>query len=256
MSAKVTVEINGKKYAGDLPPIAPTPAPTPAPAEEIVVTPKNYKSLLKNIGNVNFGGSTEQYVQVTADQVRLELPCGYENVEISGRVKIVKAGTNQRYLIQLYGRGGHHGNTVTVPMPDNTGYCMGCCYKGRFLNTNSLIVKEVTHPAYCANRVTDQEEYPALVGRWAEVKTTIVNTSRNDVQIKNYVDNKLVGETIDSGNWSYSGNDFTENCAPRRYGNTGKRQRDEILNKPGVLVAWRTDGGTIWQFEWLKARKL
>jgi hypothetical protein len=236
------------------------PDPVP-PVEEIIVTPANYKSLLKNIDDANFTGSTAQYVQVTGTAeskygVRLELPCNWENVEISAKIKIVKIGTNQNYLIQQYGRGGHHGNVVTVPMPDNTGGCMGCCYKGRFLNTTSTFVKEINHPAYTANRAANPISHTALLGRWAEIKTTIMNAPNSYVILQNYVDNRVVSEAVDGGDWSTTDSDYLANCPAREFGNTGYRKRNERLNKPGVLVAWRADGGTVFQFEWLKVRKL
>lgn len=234
-------------------PIGPAPLPE---IEQIVVTPDNYLQLLKNIANVKFTEITlpdgKKAVQVEGTeagkyQVRLELSCTYENVKVSGRIKIIKKGTNQNYLLQEYGRGGHH---------TMNNQCLGSAMKGRFLGTVSTIVKEVEHPCYTGNRNTAQKAYVDILSRWALMETTIVNNPDNSVTVKTFMDGVQVGQAVDNGGWSTTSTEFKTNCDRRQFNKTGYRQRDEILNKAGTLVAWRCDGGTAFQFTELKAVKI
>ena len=219
----------------------------PPPPEEIIVTPSNYKEKLRNISNVSFT-EFDNYVRVSASAVRLELPCTYQNVEISCKARIVEEGSNQNYLLQLYGRGGHH----------STNYpCDGSAYKGRFRRTSATIVKEVEHPCYTENRSEIRREmYESIVGRWCEYKVVIFNSPDNSVVTAAYLDDQAKAMYKDVGEWATSSTAFKDNCPALQFGNNGFRQRDEILNKAGSLVAFRSDGGTIWEFEYLKARKL
>src|SRR5215510_10061780 len=105
-------------------------------AHEILITPDNFLSLLANISNVDFGGTTDQYIQVNKKHNNLELPCNFENFEIETQVFVVQS--TGPYLIQLYGRGGHHSERSP---------CEGCAIKARFRETHATNVKELYHTA-------------------------------------------------------------------------------------------------------------
>ena len=199
----------------------------------IRVTPGNYRSILKNIEDTNFGGSTAEYIQVTGVS-RLEIPNDFENFEIEVDTQVVRS--SERYYYQLYGRGGHHPGSIS---------CDGCAYKGRFLSTVSTFTKEVNHPAYCANRSASSTPYQSILGRRVKAIFRCENLANGNVKLENYLGGVLVASLTDNGGWSTGDTDFKPDCPRRQFGQTGNRQRDEILNKAGVLCALRTDGDTV-----------
>lgn len=229
-----------------------TTTPPPATeAESILITPQNYKEKLTNIDHVDFFGSTTEYVQINKDHNMLAVPCTYENLEVEVEAMVVSS-TEQR-LLQWQARGGRHSDSAS---------CEGCAYKASFENTKSTNRKELFHRSsgdngYCADKITAQIPYTALKGRYAKLKFQVINDSanNNNVLMNNYVDGKLVGGTIDKGDWFWSKTDQPV-CPAREFGNTGNRKKNEKLNKAGVWVILRSDGDTVWRFKSIKVTNL
>lgn len=224
----------------------PIPVPTPPVGRKIIVNALNFRQKLQNIDHVDFTGTTDKYIQVNKEHNILELPCDFLNVAVSSKVFVLSS--TQKYVIQQYGRGGHHSDKTP---------CDGCAYKGRFGATISTFVKEINHPAYCGDRSSTSIPYTKLIGRWAVLMTTIKNTVRNTVEVVNYVDGKQVAIYEDKGDWSAANDpDYNEGCPPRQFGNTGMRKPNEILNKAGSLVSLRSDADTVYRLEEFKVEEL
>jgi hypothetical protein len=222
-------------------------------ADQIIVTPTNFQNLLTNISNVDFDGTTDEYIQVNRKHNNLELPCNFENFQIESELFVLQS--TGPYIIQLYGRGGHHSDKTP---------CEGCAIKGRFRATSATNVKELYHTAgrgYTDNRVTNARTYPSIIGRWVRLKIRVTNQSERDnsntntnvtpVKIEDYVDDVLVGSYIDMGGWA-TAIPPPPDCPRRQFGISGVRSSDEILNMAGNLVTIRSDGDTIYRFKYLR----
>ena len=224
--------------------------PPPPAKREIIVTPQNYKTVLTNIGNVDFSGSNSEYVQVNRDHNMLAIPCTFENLEAEAEVFIVQS--NEERLIQIQARGGRH---------SDSDMCAGCAYKGSFENTRSTNRKELFHRSsskpggngYCGDKAADAKTYPSIKGKWVKLAFRVTNGPSGDKRVTmiNKVDGAPVLTTIDAGGWLWDGGNLPA-CPAREFGNTGNRKPNEILNKAGVWVIFRSDGDTVWRFKTLK----
>ncbi len=220
-------------------------------AREIVVTPGNFQKLLTNISNVDFTGTTDEYIQVNSKHNNLELRCDFENFELEAEVFTIQSSAP--YIIQLYGRGGHHSDKTP---------CEGCAIKGRFRTTSVTNVKELYHTTgrgYTDNRVTNARSFRSIIGRWARLKIRVTNEPEQDgitpTKIEDYVDDILVGSFVDIGGWT-TAIPPPSDCSRRQFGATGSRSSDEILNLAGSVVTMRSDGDTIYKFKYLKATEI
>jgi hypothetical protein len=210
--------------------------------------------------------------QVSASQVRMEAwsPSDEKwlNVEITEYAKIV-GGANE--LLQMYSRGGHH---------TSSNECLGSAYKARLYGEGEARwVKEVTHPAYTANRGEGQATNTPLADRWIGFKAVIYNFVENGktyVRLESYIDDdvtdsngnlviynnwKLASVVEDRGGWSTTNSDFNVSCFPVNKDSTQQyRQRDEILNLPGGtstqnIAGFRSDDLT-WNWKYLTVREI
>jgi hypothetical protein len=177
---------------------------------------------------------------------------GWKNVEITAHFKVEKAraDADSKPIIQLYARGGHH------TMEDQ---CLGSAYKARlYMDGHTTFVKEVNHPAYTDERgAAKVTSAPLELGKWYGFKAVIYNIDNDSaVHMESWVDEddsgnwKLASAVDDNGGWSVNAanmHDFDSSCG---------KAKDEVITKPGVLVAFRTDGGTVWDFKDLSAREI
>jgi len=218
--------------------------------------------------------------QTSATQVRMEawspINKKWLNVEITAYQKFITGTPAYGYIFQLYRGGGHHSeNTITQQ-------CWGAAYKTAMLNKDTCSTqcrKEVNHPAYCQDRAQTKTSTKPLQNRWIGMKQVTYNYLKDGktyVRIEVWVDDdvtdaqgnlvikndwKLFSNTRDEGGWGVSATntDFVANCPKmNKDSNQQYRQRDEILNMPGVgndtnnlqnLCAWRSDNCTNnWKF--------
>jgi hypothetical protein len=208
---------------------------------------------LTNIKKVDFTGCTSEYVQINKRHNNLELPCTFENFEVEAEVFTIQS--SEPYIIQLYGRGGHHSNNFP---------CDGCAIKARFRATTATNVKEIYHctgRGYTNNRVTNAITYPSLFCRWAKLKVRVSNqpkiqdTNITPVRIEEYVDDVLVGSYVDSGGWA-TAMPPPSDCSRRQFDAFGTRASDEILNMAGHVICMRSDGETMYRFRYMRVREL
>jgi hypothetical protein len=177
---------------------------------------------------------------------------GWKNVEITAHFNIVEPrdDADSKPIIQLYARGGHH--STDEP-------CLGSAYKARlYMDGHTTFVKEVNHPAYTDETGEAQVIEPFSVGQWMGFKMVIYNVDNDKaVHMESWVDEgdigknwKLASVVEDHGGWSVNDanmHDFEESCG---------RPVDAIITNPGVLAAFRTDGGTVWDFKELSVREI
>lgn len=235
----------------------PVPTTSSAPVEQVVVTPAN-KTRLTNLGDVDFSGSTTEYIQMRSPggHAMPTVLVDYENASIEAEVEIISSSEDR--LVQLQLRGGRHSDDHM---------CDGSAYKGSFENTLSTNRKEIFHRSsskpggngYCADKDDGSKAYRALKGRKAKIRLEVRNLAKvgaiTPVQLRNYVDDVLVLETLDKGDWSWTHTNLPA-CPARQFDNTGNRKPNEILNKAGSWAIFRFDGNTIVRLYKLTVKKL
>jgi hypothetical protein len=151
------------------------------------------------------------------------------------------------YAFQLYGRGGHHGNS-------HDERCDAACYKiGLRRDGDVEVRKEPTHGCYLPDKGTRKGTEERVKDQWIGLKQVLYNFEKggktcvaNEIWIddKSHDDGKLadpprnrwkhVVTVIDTGGWGGSCDNFVDDCdLLDRNERGGRRRKDHIITESG-----------------------
>jgi hypothetical protein len=137
---------------------------------------KNYNGL--SITNQRENNIPVYYIDARANsgQVRLEKWSvsgkKWLNFELTGFIKWMFDGNSDAYVMQIYGRGGHHSSSSTSAVCDGSPYKAGIRVKST--GAYPVMRKEIEHNSYCTTipSVSDGKVFysGSLKGRWVGLK--------------------------------------------------------------------------------------
>lgn len=194
---------------------------------------------------------------------------GYYDKDLEGEYwddddKEWKELSQKEFAFQLYGRGGHHGNS-------HDERCDAACYKIGVRRKEPVghvaVRKEPTHGCYLPDKGTKKGIEGGVKDRWIGLKQVLYNFKKgNKTCVANeiWIDDKSddngnladpprnkwehVVTVTDTGGWGGDCSNFVDDCGLLdRNENGGNRKKDHIITEPGGpsrgnLGALRSDG--------------